>query len=204
MDQLGCIKRVKATGVSGPGKKIYVRCIKYIGEPGEQKRQELINFSGPDIIDQEEDENEDSDEENEIEEADDLENQDGTEAVVTLQNGLNSVSESLTSTSLYAVPQLDLEQPTSNYLYDLIESSGPQGMSSMVRVYVQALNTMLICEGCSSACIRQIFQAPNRAIDVSSHGYMAGVTTTSPSPFWYHPRCRGGWQVLPLHISNVR
>lgn len=132
MDRLGCIRKVSAPAFNRQGKAIYVRSIKYIGDPGESKRQDFIKHKRTDSPSLNPLENDaSSGEDEDVDEAED--DLDDGDAVLDPQYDMAKPPEQSTIAHERTVPQVDMRQPLTNYLYDLIDSSGPKGMTSMVR-----------------------------------------------------------------------
>jgi len=158
MDRLGCVKRVSAPAVNRLGKQVYIRCIKYLGDLGEEKRQEFIVYcrkGGQMFKDtglDEEDDRKDAADAEDPDEADDLDEtdavlnpQDETDAVLNLQDE-NAASGLLTARSSRIVPQADLKQTLVNYLHEIVEASGAKGISSMVRLTILANKCTVLTE----------------------------------------------------------
>lgn len=141
MDFIGCLQRVEAKSINRHGKTLYVRSIKYIGEPSEQQRLDFVSghkfARGAD--------KDDAPEEDDAEDGNELEDAQAAEV------DLASAVVPSTSQSLHIAPQVDLQQPMLNFIRDLVESAGSQGLSSMVCSILQVVvqYALIKCRTCT-------------------------------------------------------
>ena len=128
LEHIGCIKQVRAHPDTDSTAPFLFRCVKYIRDP-EGKEWEPLQFPSKRHP------KESNVEINEPEAFSDHDNEyEAQEAQYLARHGANQPLQGLKEVER-AIPQWSGDSTLSNLLYDLINSSGLQGISTMVQFY---------------------------------------------------------------------
>jgi len=127
LEALGCVKQIRAQANSNIAASLYFRCIKLIREPDEKEWQLFLSpHRGlPNTTTLGEDEDLDADVE--VDEDDDL------EGMPSLRNDETGAPVKDLREVGRPIAQWGGDQCLNNFLFNLIDNTGTQGMSSMVR-----------------------------------------------------------------------
>lgn len=178
LEDLGCVKQVKAQAQTQTPNPFYFRCVKFFREPVEKEWQLLAAPNRAPLSSSRVRENGD------VDAGEDTDNHLPIEKSARLITIDEDTSVEILRGFGRSIPQWTADRCMNNFLYDLIQQSGTQGISSMVSVSGFSLRERPnIIAGNQRACHRKIREKAVRVPAFSAGRSLANFAALAPSTF---------------------